>query len=89
MDMEATVLLATFLTPERIETTALSMLWVLPLIAAIAIVYKATKVSSIKFKPFVKETSVLFGSIVIFLAVSAVILCLIYWFINEQLPQLI
>ncbi len=86
--MDTTMLLATFLTPERIETTAFSLLWVLPLVASISIVYKATKVNKLELIPFAKETSILFGSIVVFLAVAAIVLCLIAWFINEQLPAL-
>jgi len=82
------MLLATFFTPERIQTTASSLLWVLPLVASISIVYKATKVNKIELIPFVKETSVLFGSIVVFLGVAAVVLCLIAWFINDRLPAL-
>ena len=46
--METAFLLATFLYPEKIGTTPLAMLWVLPLVASIAIVYKATKVDTIE-----------------------------------------
>jgi hypothetical protein len=87
--MELTGLLATFLTPERIETTTFSLLWALPLVASISIVYKATKVNKLELNPFVKETAILFGSIVVFLGVAAIILCLITWFINEQLPAVL
>lgn len=87
--METASLLATFLYPENISTTPLSMLWVLPLVASIAIVYKATKVDTIELKPFAKETFVLFGSIVVFLGVAAIVLCLIAWFVNDQLPAML
>ena len=87
--METASLLATFLYPEKISTTPLSMLWVLPLVASIAIVYKATKVDTIELKPFAKETFVLFGSIVVFLGVAAIVLCLIAWFVNDQLPAML
>lgn len=87
--METVFLLATFLYPEKISTTPLSMLWVLPLVASIAIVYKATKVDTIELKPFAKETFVLFGSIVVFLGVAAIVLCLIAWFVNDQLPAML
>ena len=87
--METAFLLATFLYPEKISTTPLSMLWVLPLVASIAIVYKATKVDTIELKPFAKETFVLFGSIVVFLGVAAIVLCLIAWFVNDQLPAML
>ncbi len=87
--MGTAFLLATFLYPEKISTTPLSMLWVLPLVASIAIVYKATKVDTIELKPFAKETCVLFGSIVVFLGVAAIVLCLIAWFVNDQLPAML
>ena len=50
------------------------MMWQswLPLVAAIAIVYKATKVPKITAVNFLKEVVILFGSIVVFMAVTAV-----------------
>ncbi|MCH7918607.1 MAG: hypothetical protein IIC50_11545 [Planctomycetes bacterium] len=87
--METAFLLATFLYPEKIGTTPLAMLWVLPLVASIAIVYKATKVDTIELRPFAKETFVLFGSIVVFLGVAAIVLCLIAWFVNDRLPAML
>jgi hypothetical protein len=83
-----TELLLTFLTPERIGVTPLSILWALPLIASISIVYKATKVYTIKPKVFAKETAGLFGSIVAFLLVAALILCAIAWLFNEKMGML-
>ncbi len=59
------------------------MLWLLPLVAAIAIVYKATKVPKITAASFLKEVVVLFGSIVVFMAVTAVALCVLAWLITE------
>jgi hypothetical protein len=59
------------------------MLWLLPLVAAIAIVYKATKVPKITAVNFLKETVVLFGSIVIFMAITALTLCAFAWLITE------
>ena len=83
-----TWLLATFLTPEHIGTTPTSMLWALPLIISISVVYKATKVYRIK-KSFIKESMVLAGSIVVFLAVAAIILCVVAWFFNEKMGLLV
>jgi hypothetical protein len=80
-----TDLLLTFLTPERIGVTPFSVVWALPLIASISIVYKATKVYSIKPKAFARETGALFGSIVGFLLVAAMILCAIAWLFNEKM----
>jgi hypothetical protein len=85
----ATAVLASFTQPEQIGMTPLSMLWILPLTASIAIVYKATKVNSVNTRAFVKETALLFGSIAVFMALAAVILCAIGWFFNTQWPRLL
>ncbi len=76
-------IMASFTIPEYIGTTPQSMLWLLPLVAAIAIVYKATKLPEIKAANFIKEAVVLFGSIVIFMLVAALILYAIAWLVLE------
>ncbi len=68
------LVMATFAVPEKITTDPQSMLWLLPLVAAIAVVYKATKLPEIKAANFIKEAVVLFGSIVVFMFVTALIL---------------
>jgi hypothetical protein len=83
-----TSVLASFVQPERIGTTPQSMLWMLPLTASVAIVYKATKVRTIEAKAFFKETALLFASIAVFMALAGVILCAIAWFFNEKWPGL-
>ena len=83
MSMTAAFILATFTTPENIGVTPQSILWLLPLVAAISVVYKTTKLPKIRFTHFVKESVVLFGSIVIFMAVTALVLCAIAWLITE------
>jgi hypothetical protein len=77
------LVMATFTIPEKITTDPQSMLWLLPLVAAIAIVYKATKLPEIKIVNFVKESVVLFGSIVIFMFVTALVLYSIAWLVIE------
>ena len=77
------LLLANFTTPENVGVNPRSMLWLLPLVAAIAVVYKATKVPKITAVNFAKETVVLFGSIVVFMIVTALVLCASAWFITE------
>ncbi len=81
-------ILASFTTPMRINTDPASMLWLIPLVASIAIVYKATKVHRIRPVPFIRESAVLFGSIMVFIIVAAVILWGIAWFVTERLPGL-
>jgi len=75
--------MATFTIPEKITTDPQSMLWLLPLVAAIAIVYKATKLPEIKIANFIKESVILFGSIVIFMFVTALVLYSIAWLVIE------
>lgn len=84
-----TLMLGSFSTPMKIGTDPVSMLWLLPLVAAIAIVYKATKVHKIRLRPFARETAVLFGSILLFIVVAAVILYGLAWIVTEELPTLL
>jgi len=83
MSIIAAFVLATFTMPENIGVTPKSILWLLPLVAAISVVYKTTKLPKIRFTHFVKESVVLFGSIVIFMAITALVLCAIAWLITE------
>jgi small-conductance mechanosensitive channel len=88
MAFVATVL-GSFTIPLRVGTDPASMLWLLPLVVSIAVVYKSTKVYQIQLWPFTKESAVLFGSIVVFILVAAVILYGITWIVTEQLPSLL
>ncbi len=79
-------ILASFTTPMRIDTDAASTLWLIPLVASIAIVYKATKVHRIRPLPFLRESAVLFGSIMVFIIAAAAILWGVAWLVTERLP---
>lgn len=81
--------LASFTTPVRIGTDAASMLWLLPLVATISIVYKATKVGSVRLWAFARETAALFGSILVFIVAAALILYGVAWIVTGQLPALL
>jgi hypothetical protein len=59
--------------PVHIGTTARAFLLALPLIAVIAIVYKAIKLNEIKFVSFVREVFLLFGSILVFMIITAIV----------------
>jgi len=83
------ILLASFTTPMHIETDPASTLWLLPLVASIAVVYKATKVYKIVAYPFIRESAVLFGSILVFIAVAALILYGISWIVADLLPAIL
>jgi hypothetical protein len=76
-------ILASFSQPEMIGVNMQSMLWLLPLIAAISIVYKTTKIENIKFFYFLKEVVVLFSSIVVFMIITAVTLYGLAWLLLE------
>jgi hypothetical protein len=83
MSITDVFIMATFTTPEKIGATPQSMLWLLPLVASIAIVYKATKLPEIKAANFLKEVVILFGSIVVFMSITALVLCAFAWLITE------
>ena len=76
------IVIATFNSPEPIQTNPQSLLLLLPLVAAIAIIYKATKMPTITTVGFLKETVTLFGSIVIFIVITALVLYVLAWFIS-------
>ncbi|MHC4744980.1 MAG: hypothetical protein ACYS8Z_23945 [Planctomycetota bacterium] len=78
----AFMILADFTTPERIGVTGMSMLWLLPLALSISVVYKATKVSKVRPLNFIKESVVLFGSIVVFMFITAVALLAFAWLVT-------
>ncbi len=66
-----------FIDPIHIPTDPTSMLWMFPLLLAIAIVYKATKMRVLFPGKFVKEVAILFGTIsafMVFLGVAMIVL---------------
>ena len=65
-------ILAGFMNPVHIGTNPYSLLLALPLIAVIAVAYKATKINEIRLWNFIGQCLILFGSIVIFMALIAV-----------------
>jgi hypothetical protein len=83
------ILLASFTTPMHIGTNPASTLWLLPLVASIAVVYKATKVFKIRPYPFLKESAVLFGSILVFILAAALILYGVAWVVTDELPGIL
>lgn len=76
------LVIATFTAPEQIRANPQAMLWLLPLTAAIAVVYKATKLPTITAGAFLKEVAVLFGSIVGFIIITALVLFALVWLIS-------
>lgn len=79
----ATFVMANFTVPEEIGTNPQSLLLLLPIAAAIAVVYKATKLPTISVGSFLKESVVLFCSIIAFMAASALVLWGVAWLVLE------
>jgi len=79
----AACIIANITIPEEMGTNPQSLLLLLPLVAAISIVYKATKLSAITAWNFIKETVVLFVSIAVVMAITAVVLLIIAWFVTQ------
>ena len=75
----ALVILAGLTSPLHIGTTPASMLWLLPLTAAVCVVYKATKLKEVKAASFIREVALLFGSIIVFMGIVAAILFAFAW----------
>ena len=76
-------ILAGFITPMEIGTTPYSLFWVLPIAAAIAIIYKAIKITDITFANFTKHVFVLFLTIVVFMIIAGLGLLGFTWLVLE------
>ena len=76
-------IIASFTAPENIRIDPQSMLWLLPIAVAIAVIYKATKLPTITAGNFIKETLGLLGSIVVFITLAALSLCVLAWLVTD------
>lgn len=83
MSLMTFLVIANFIAPENIGTNPKAMLWLLPLTAAIAVVYKVTKMPTITAVSFIKEVVILFGSIIVFIILIAFALFALAWLIIE------
>jgi hypothetical protein len=79
----AALVMADFTAPEEIGTNPQSLLLLLPLVAAIAVIYKATKLPHISAGNFLKESVALFCSIVVFMVITAIVLSGVAWLVTE------
>ena len=77
----AAFVMADFIAPQEIGTNPKSLLLLLPLVMAIAVVYKATKMPTISVGNFIKESVVLFCSIVVFMVITALALAGVAWLV--------
>ena len=80
---ELSLILATFTTPESIGTNPASMLYMFPLLAAITVIYKATKMRVIFWKRFAIESLVLFATVSGVMIAAIIVLNLITWLITS------
>ncbi|OQY07248.1 MAG: hypothetical protein B6I25_02255 [Planctomycetales bacterium 4572_13] len=77
------LVLAAFTAPIEIGTTPSSMLWMFPLLAAIALVYKATKMRVLFTKKYLLESLLLFLSVSGFLIMAIIVLNLLSWLVTS------
>ncbi|MHC4158509.1 MAG: hypothetical protein ACYSSO_05455 [Planctomycetota bacterium] len=82
MSAIANLVTATFTAPEQIGAEPQSILWLLPLVAAIAVTYKATKLPTITARIFIKEAAILFASIAAFIIITILTLYALMWLIT-------
>lgn len=72
-------MLGSFRSPIDIGTTPMSLLWMFPLLASIAVVYKAIKLRVLFWGKFAKEVGILFLTISIFMILTGVALNVVVW----------
>ena len=80
---EMLTLLGSFTAPESIGTDAWSMLWMFPLMAVIALVYKATKMRVLFIRKYLLESLLLFATISAFMIAAIIVLNLLDWLITS------
>lgn len=76
-------LLASFTTPIEIGTTPASMLWMFPLLAAVSLVYKATKMRVLLTRRYLLESLLLFLTVSGFMIMAIIVLNLLSWLITS------
>lgn len=76
-------LLASFTAPVEIGTTPASMLWMFPLLAAVSLVYKATKMRVLLTRRYLLESLLLFLSVSGFMIMAIIVLNLLSWLITS------
>ncbi|MDH4201724.1 MAG: hypothetical protein OEV87_02390 [Phycisphaerae bacterium] len=76
-------ILASFTAPIEIGTTPASMLWMFPLLAAVSLVYKATKMRVLLTRKYLLESLLLFLSVSGFMIMAIIVLNLLSWLITS------
>lgn len=76
-------ILASFTAPIDIGTTPASMLWMFPLLAAVSLIYKATKMRVLRTRKYLLESLLLFLSVSGFMIMAIIVLNLLSWLITS------
>lgn len=66
-----TQMIASFTSPEHISVNPYTLLWMLPLLLGISIVYKTTKLKVFFWKKLVKEVAILMTTSIVFITLTA------------------
>ena len=83
MDTAFVSIAASFTGPESIGTGAGSMLWMLPLLVVISVVYKTLKLNDLTWKALIKSSAELFAMLVACVVSIAVVLLVVVWLITR------
>jgi len=75
--LDGWITLASFTAPFEIGTNPASLLWMFPLLAALSLIYKATKMRVLFLKRFLSESLLLFLSVSGFMIMAIVVLNLL------------
>jgi len=81
--LDGWITLASFTAPVEIGTNPTSLLWMFPLLAALSLIYKATKMRVLFLKRFLSESLLLFLSVSGFMIMAIVVLNLLCWLITS------
>ncbi len=79
---EISQVIAGFTSPMDISTTPSSLLWMFPLLLAVALIYKATKLRIIRWGNFLRQSAVLFLTLSVFISAAAAVLIFLVQFIT-------
>lgn len=74
---------ATFTVPEQIGVDPKTMLWMFPLLASIALIYKATKLRVMFLGKFFKEAAILFCTLSLFMVLLGIALHIVVKVLTE------
>ena len=77
------ITLASFTSPIEIGTDPASLLWMFPLLAALSLIYKATKLRVLFFRRFLFESLLVFLSVSGFMLMAIAVLNLVCWLITS------